>query len=359
MERVVANDNIRPAGTLRGRELRLRLDARVGMWRPDGKDAAGAAVPAFSEAGKPLQIPGPLVRVPAGTEIVMTVKNSVPGTVLTMHGLVSRPRPPASTPDSVAIASGASREVRFRLDAPGTYYYWGTTTGRAFRLRTGKDAQLSGAIVVDEPGAPRRRDRILVIGMWSDTTPSETTRDADQARLLLVVNGRSWPHTSRLAYTVGDSVRWRVINASADVHPMHLHGFYYHVDSRGDGTGRLDLRRRSAGHGRDRAAQPRQDDDDVVGAGAPRQLALSLPLHVALRRTRAIGPDARAGRRTHAGPACRESRTPGDERPRDRRARRAGTLGGRPARGGVRCRPAANPATGARRSRRLRGVAAL
>jgi FtsP/CotA-like multicopper oxidase with cupredoxin domain len=26
-----------------------------------------------------------------------------------------------------------------------------------------------------------------------------------------------------------------VINASADVHPMHLHGFYYHVDSRGDG----------------------------------------------------------------------------------------------------------------------------
>ncbi|HUR94413.1 MAG TPA: multicopper oxidase domain-containing protein [Gemmatimonadales bacterium] len=237
MERVVANDNIRPAGTLRGRELRLRLDARVGMWRPDGEgeDAAGAAVPAFSEAGKPLQIPGPLVRVPVGTEIVMMVKNSLPGTVLTMHGLVSRLRPPGSTPDSVAIASGASREVRFRLDAPGTYYYWGTTTGRDFRLRTGKDAQLSGAIVVDEPGAPRRRDRILVIGMWSDTTPSETTRDADQARLLLVVNGRSWPHTSRLTYTVGDSVRWRVINASADVHPMHLHGFYYHVDSRGDG----------------------------------------------------------------------------------------------------------------------------
>ncbi len=56
-------------------------------------------------------------------------------------------------------------------------------------------------------------------------------------RLLLVVNGRSWPHTERLSYVVGDSVQWRVINASANVHPMHLHGFYFRVDSRGDGTG--------------------------------------------------------------------------------------------------------------------------
>ena len=234
MERVAANENIRPAGTLRGRELRLHLDTRVGMWRPDGKDAAGAAVPAFSEAGKPLQIPGPLIRVPAGTEITMMVKNSVPGAVLTVHGLVSRPLPPGSTPDSVPLARAP--HVRF---ASGWMRLAPTTTGErplaaSFACAPGRMRQLSGAIVVDEPTAPRRRDRILVIGMWSDTTPSETTRDA-QARLLLVVNGRSWPHTSRLAYTVEDSVRWRVINTSTEVHPMHLHGFYYHVDSRGDG----------------------------------------------------------------------------------------------------------------------------
>jgi len=30
---------------------------------------------------------------------------------------------------------------------------------------------------------------------------------------LNAINGRSWPHTERLAYTVGDSVRWHVINA--------------------------------------------------------------------------------------------------------------------------------------------------
>jgi FtsP/CotA-like multicopper oxidase with cupredoxin domain len=127
--------------------------------------------------------------------------------------------------------------VRFRLDVPGTYYYWGTTTGRGFLARTGEDAQLSGAIVVDESGITRRRDRILVIGEWADTTPSEANREVAMRRFLLVVNGRSWPHTERLSYAVGDTVHWLVINASANVHPMHLHGFYYRVDSRGDGTG--------------------------------------------------------------------------------------------------------------------------
>jgi FtsP/CotA-like multicopper oxidase with cupredoxin domain len=52
----------------------------------------------------------------------------------------------------------------------------------------------------------------------------------DAGRLIFSINGRSWPNTERIAATVGDSVHWRIINASADVHPMHLHGFYYRVD---------------------------------------------------------------------------------------------------------------------------------
>jgi FtsP/CotA-like multicopper oxidase with cupredoxin domain len=34
--------------------------------------------------------------------------------------------------------------------------------------------------------------------------------------------------------TVGDSIRWRLINASDRPHPMHLHGFYFRVDAAGD-----------------------------------------------------------------------------------------------------------------------------
>src|SRR4026208_2394337 len=44
----------------------------------------------------------------------------------------------------------------------------------------------------------------------------------------------SWPHTERLAYRIGDQVHMRIINAGGSVHPMHLHGFYFNVDSPGE-----------------------------------------------------------------------------------------------------------------------------
>jgi FtsP/CotA-like multicopper oxidase with cupredoxin domain len=68
--------------------------------------------------------------------------------------------------------------------------------------------------------------------MWTDTVHRSGLH---RRRVLAVINGRSWPHTERFDHTVGDTVRWRVINASADQHPMHLHGFYFRVDARGDG----------------------------------------------------------------------------------------------------------------------------
>jgi FtsP/CotA-like multicopper oxidase with cupredoxin domain len=52
----------------------------------------------------------------------------------------------------------------------------------------------------------------------------------------MAINGRSWPHTEHLTYTQGDSIRWRVINFTELDHPMHLHGFFFRVDSKGDGV---------------------------------------------------------------------------------------------------------------------------
>lgn len=234
IERVRPNDNRRAAGMLRDGVLALRLEARPAMWYPDGDDAPGAEVPAFAEEGRAPEIPGPLIRVPAGTEVEVTVRNSVPNDTLTVYGLETRPVA-ASAGDPLRVAPGATREARFRLDAAGTYYYWGTTMGRSFLGRTREDAQLSGAIIVDEPGRPVPPDRVLIIGMWADTLGSEDTQQLN--RLLFVVNGRSWPHTERLSYSVGDAVRWRLLNVSADIHPMHLHGFYFRVESRGNGRG--------------------------------------------------------------------------------------------------------------------------
>ncbi len=233
VDRVRANDNRARAGIFSAGVLAVRMEARMAQWHPQGEDAPGAMVPAFAEIGRPAQIPGPLIRVAGGTDVIVVIRNAIMGTVLTVHGLHSRPAYGAAFNDSIQLGYGQVQQLRFRLDRPGTYYYWGTTTGQAFGMRTREDAQLTGVIVVDEPGERAPRDRIVVLGMWADTARSETMRH--RLRELFVMNGRSWPHTDRLVYEKGEAVRWRVINATADAHPMHLHGFHYRVTRRGDG----------------------------------------------------------------------------------------------------------------------------
>src|SRR5216683_2559584 len=46
----------------------------------------------------------------------------------------------------------------------------------------------------------------------------------------------SWSHTERLSYAQGDSVHWRVVNFTELDHPMHLHGFYFRTESKGNGV---------------------------------------------------------------------------------------------------------------------------
>lgn len=228
-ERTLINDNRTPAGKYRDGVLTLDLEARVTRWHPDADNAPGVDVQAFAEVGKRAQIPGPLVRVPAGTSVNLSIRNAVPNTTLIVHGLSA---------DSIRVAGNDTQRATFKLNTPGTYYYWGTTSGRRFANRLHEDAELSGAIVVDSPGTKfgsRPRDRILMIGMLADTFGSEFQR-GDRKNLLFVINGRSWPNTERLIYTMRDTIRWRVVNTSADPHPMHLHGTYYSVETVGDAT---------------------------------------------------------------------------------------------------------------------------
>ena len=230
VERISPNDNRQPAGTLGAGVLAVRLEARLGNWHPDGDDAPGADMPAFAEVGKAAQIPGPLIRVVAGTRVSATVRNTLPNDTLLVHGLYTREAGAKEGPP-LQLLPGEQRTVEFALPAPGTYYYWGTTMRRPLRYRTREDSQLTGAIVVDAPGAPTD-DRVFILGIWSDTVGGAVPHG--RPRVLATINGRSWPNTERLAYTVGDTVRWRVINASGDLHPMHLHGFYFRLDASGD-----------------------------------------------------------------------------------------------------------------------------
>jgi FtsP/CotA-like multicopper oxidase with cupredoxin domain len=249
---VVPNDNRTPAGELREGTLELRLEARQVDWRPHNDAARTVRVLAFAEEGHSPTIPGPLIRVPQGTEIRIAVRNSVPesariglpptrqregvtsslaGPELTVHGL----RAGTVQDDTLHVPSGAVREVRFRADEPGTFVYWGAMSRRSLDVRTTADAQLTGAIVVDPIGsAPDPDERLLVITMtdaFADSTSSPPGEDVFEP----VINGLSWPHTERLQYEVGDIVRWRWVNGSFSEHPMHLHGFHFRTLARGDG----------------------------------------------------------------------------------------------------------------------------
>ena len=221
--KVQPNDNRVPAGTLQGGVLTVRLAVGMARWYPEAEDGPWTDVAAISEEGGPPQVPAPLIRVPVGTTIVATIRNAFPDSTLWLQGFVPRP---ISALDSIAIAPGETHTLRFAAGEPGTYAYRATlgTVDTAVRERE----QMIGAFVVDSaPPWVRTDDRIFVMNIWGEPQDSVTYRQA------LAINGKSWPYTERVAATVGDSLRWRVINGTMRNHPMHLHGFYYRVDARG------------------------------------------------------------------------------------------------------------------------------
>lgn len=221
---VLPNDNRLPAGRLAHDTLELHLLVGMAVWRPEADSGPSIEVAAFGEEGKSPQVPGPLIRVPAGTVIAATVRNELTDSTLRIYGLVTRP---AAAHDSLVIPPGESRSVVFPAGAPGSYLYW-ASLGHNKHERFAEREQIAGAFIVDPPGGSPP-DRILVLNIWGNRIDSTTYRNA------LTINGRSWPYTERIEATVGDTLRWRVLNGTWRNHPMHLHGFYYRVVARGDG----------------------------------------------------------------------------------------------------------------------------
>ncbi len=231
-EQITANDNRKSAGTVADGVLNIRLEARAGEWHPDGDDNPGIHLNAFGIEGAPLQIPGPLIRVREGTEIHASVRNRLE-TPLAVHGFYARRAKSDADANPVTIAAGDTRDMVFHAGEPGTYYYW--AAGDAAQEITPRPAavtQLSGAFIVDPADAPSSPDRVLVITGWLNGAGARSP----EQRARIAINGLSWPNTERLTYSVGDVVRMRVLNLSNGVHPMHLHGFYFNVDSRGTET---------------------------------------------------------------------------------------------------------------------------
>lgn len=217
---IEANQNHRPAGMLRDGTLTIHLEIAKGEWHPEADDGMALSIYAFREVGHPLQNPGPLIRVPRGTQIQASLHNTL-DVPITIHGL-------GSSKDGTAVARlepGAEQQLKLTADTPGLYLYWASTETDDLKLRYGIDSELTGALVVDPPGAVSD-DEIFVIELMSDVA------GLSARQTLATINGKSWPYTQRFKYQMGDTVHWRWINATNEPHALHLHGFYYHVDSR-------------------------------------------------------------------------------------------------------------------------------
>lgn len=230
IDSAVPNDNRKAAGQTVNGALQIQLEARTTGWRPDAEVDSFATVMAFAEAGRPATIPGPLIRVRAGTTVMVTLSNKVSTTPLEISGL----RAGSIPNDTLTLAPGETRTVTFTPPSAGTFMYWGAVPGTTITQRRGRDSQLTGAIIVDPATGPIDRDeRILVmtlIDIYPDTAKKQTEEIWETA-----INGQSWPHTERFRYNIGDTVRWRWVNGTNRTHPMHLHGFHFQVTSKGNG----------------------------------------------------------------------------------------------------------------------------
>ncbi|HJQ67096.1 MAG TPA: multicopper oxidase domain-containing protein [Gemmatimonadales bacterium] len=217
---VQPNDNRTPAGTWRGDTLHLALVVQMAVWHPEADAGPAITVAAFGEEGGAPQIPAPLIRVPAGTVIDATIRNALTDSTLIIRGLYTHP---ATAIDSIVVSPGATGHVVFAAGAPGTYLY---DADAGVQDTLVEREQLGGALVVDSAGA-RTDDRIFVMNIWGDMVDSSRYGNA------LTINGKSWPYTERITLAVGDTARWRWVNATGRNHPMHLHGFYFLVQRHG------------------------------------------------------------------------------------------------------------------------------
>jgi len=228
---VSINDNRIPVGKLENGVLTLHLELRRGRWHPERDDGQrvtdrtpGAIDDSyFAEEGHALQIPGPLIRVPQGTELHISVHNLLTKSVF-VGGLEQHPCDRTALTE---IAPNETKQFNFNSGVAGTYAYWAAINKIPNEHPRGR---MGGAFIVDPPG-PVQSDRIFVIQGWNNNR-----RYHSDLQYVHVINGKSWPYTERLHAVVNKPEHWRVINLQGEPHVMHLHGFFFRVTAVGDGT---------------------------------------------------------------------------------------------------------------------------
>lgn len=170
------------------------------------------------------QATGPLIRVRVGDKVAIVVHNHLPDFTTVHWDGLSVPNAMDGVPDvtQAPIAPGSTFVYRFTVtpDMVGTHYY-----RSGYNPVFQDDKGMYGPIIVDplHPTTHTDIDVLYVLGAWS-------VNGADEAENAFTMNGQAAPYTPQLNVKLGQTVRIRLINASAIcAHAMHLHGYTFHV----------------------------------------------------------------------------------------------------------------------------------
>jgi hypothetical protein len=117
-----------------------------GRWYPEDETGQYRDVYAFAEQGHAPQSSGPLIRVLAGTQIRVSIHNSLPvaAKIFGLH------RHPGDAKDALTLVPDERRQVQFVAGEAGTYLM-GITVGETYDVEYRSDNAGMADMVVRDP----------------------------------------------------------------------------------------------------------------------------------------------------------------------------------------------------------------
>lgn len=184
------------------------------------------------------QVPGPTLVAREGdwVQIKLINRTSEPHTIHS-HGLFVPQRMDGVPRDHFAMGSTDSGIEANNVAPPGgtfTYEYIARPSGTHwYHCHVNSNEHLnrgmSGPLIIlpHKPEPPVDQDIVLVLQEWDSRFAQGgqpgNPRDIYHADFF-TINGKSFPETPMISAKIGDTLRFRIINAGNQLHTIHLHG---------------------------------------------------------------------------------------------------------------------------------------